>query len=60
MNYLTRPKRRVKKGTEGGTPAHSPLVLPLHRLLALLEQVLLSTKRPADSSFDSLSDVQAT
>ena len=44
MNYLTRPKRRVKKGTEGGTPAHSPLVLPLHRLLALLEQVSISMK----------------
>jgi len=31
-------------GAEGGTPFITLWVLPLHRLLALLKQVLLSTK----------------
>ena len=47
------------EGTEGGTLAHYPRVLPLYRLLALLDKIVLFTEKLSDSSFDSLSDVQA-
>jgi len=42
---LNQAQRRVKKGTEGGTPAHPLFKIAQHRLYILLEQLSMFMKK---------------